>query len=228
MGYRLHAGTYVDTDIFQPPKALKQRKWLKSSMFDESKIAQEMNNLIAARRFNEIIEEAERVIEDYPDSYIGRWWIARAYTLRGDTEAALDWFMEAMKKAEDELQESKISSSIANVYNIRKNWLESLNYTDIALELNPDNVVAVIARSIALMATGDRKGANKLLDQNKGLIKEDYQKACVAAVKRDKQGMLEYLSKAIKENPHNRVTVLYDPDFSLYTRDPEFRALLKG
>jgi tetratricopeptide (TPR) repeat protein len=133
-----------------------------------------------------------------------------------------------MKKAEDELEESKISSSIANVYNIRKDWEESLNYTDIALELNPENVVAIIARSIALMATGERKGANKLLDQNIGLFKNDYQKACVAAVKRDKQKMLEHLSKAIEENPHNKVTVLHDPDFSLYTRDLEFRALLKG
>jgi len=197
-------------------------------MSDESKIAHEMNSLIADRCFTEMIKRAEQVIDEYPESYLGRWWTARAYTLMGDTEVALDWFMEAMKKAEDELQESKISSSIANVYNIRKDWQESLNYTDIALELNPDNVVAIIARSIALMATGDRKGANKLLDQNKGLIKEDYQKACVAAVKRDKPMMLEHLSEAIKENPHNRVTVLCDPDFSLYKRDSEFRALLKG
>ena len=197
-------------------------------MFDESKIAQEMNSLIEERSFNEMIVLADRIMDEYPESYLGRWWTARAYTLMGDTEAALDWFMEAMKKAESELEESKISSSIANVYNIRKNWSESLNYTDVALELNPENVVAIIARSIALMATGERKTANQLLDKNQRLFKEDYQKACVAAVKRDKPKMLEYLSKAIKENPHNKVTILHDPDFNLYTRDPEFRALLKG
>lgn len=201
---------------------------MNSSMFDESKIARKMNAFIAERRFNDMIELAKGIIDERPDSYLGRWWTARAYTLVGDTEAALDWFIEAMKRADDELEESKISSSIANVYNIRKDWRESLNYTDIALELNPKNVVAIIAQSIALMATGDRKGATRLLDQNKGLIKEDYQKACVAAVKRDKQKMLDYIKEAIKENPHNRVTVLYDPDFSLYTRDPEFRALLKA
>jgi tetratricopeptide (TPR) repeat protein len=146
----------------------------------------------------------------------------------GDTEAALDWFMEAMKKADDEFEESKISSSIANVYNIRKDWRESLNYTDIALELNPENVVAIIAQGIALMASGKRKEANKLLVQNMSLFKDDYQKACVAAVKRDKKKMLKNLTKAIKQNPHNRITVLHDPDFSLYTRDPEFRSLLKA
>ena len=224
----MHAITDVDTDIFQPPKALKQGIRFNSTMINKSMITKEMNTLIAERRFDNMIKLAEQIIDEYPDCYLGRWWIARAYTLIGDTDAALDWFMEAMKKAEDKLQESKISSSISNVYNIRKDWRESLNYTDIALALNPENVVAIIARSIALMATGDRKGANKLLDQNKLLFKEDYQKACVAAVKRDKPMMLEHLSEAIKENPHNRVTVLYDPDFSLYKRDPEFRALLKG
>lgn len=197
-------------------------------MFDESKITREMNTLIAERRFNEIIEKAETIIDEYPDSYLGRWWIARAYTLKGETEAALDWLMEAMKKADNELEESKISSSMANIHNIRKEWDESPNFTDIALELNPENVVAIIARSIALMATGKKNTANKLLDQNTRLFKEPYQKACVAAVKRDKQEMLEQLGIAFKQNPHNRVTVLQDPDFSLYTRDPEFRALLKA
>ena len=197
-------------------------------MLDAQKIGTDMNMLIAERRFNDIVKKAEQLIDEYPDSYLGRWWIARAYTLMGDTESALHWFMEAMKKAEDDYEESKISSSMANVYNIRKDWNQSLNYTEIALELNPENVVGVIARSIALMATGNRKEAYKLLDKNTKLYKEDYQKACVAAVKKDKEKMLEYLKKAISENPHNKITVQYDPDFALYHRDPDFRALLKS
>ena len=197
-------------------------------MLDAGKIGTEMNQFIADRRFNEIIGKAERLIEEYPESYLGRWWKARAYTLMGDTESALHWFIEAMKKAEDDREESKISSSMANVYNIRKDWSQSLNYTDIALELNPENVVAVIARSIALMATGNKKEAYQLLEKNPKLYKEDYQKACVAAVKKDKAKMLEYLKKSLTVNPHNRVTVQFDPDFALYQRDSDFRALVKS
>ena len=197
-------------------------------MLDATKIATAMNGLIAERRFKELLERSELLIDEYPESYLGWWWKARACTFLGDNGAALHLFMEAMKRAEDDAEESKISSSIANVYNVLKNWEESLNYTDIALELNPDNVVAIIARSIALIATGKRGEAGKLLEKKKALFKEEYQKACAAAVLKNKKEMLEHLRNAVMENPYNRVTVLYDPDFALYRRDPDFLAVLKA
>lgn len=196
-------------------------------MLDPNQIGTEMNNFIAERRFQDIINRADELIAENPGSYLGFWWKARGLSFVGDTEAALHWFMEAMKRAEDDFEESKISSSMANVYNMMKDWGMSLNYTEIALELNPENVVGVIARSIALMATGQRKEAYRLLDKNTKLYSDDYQRACVAAVKRDKEKMLQYLGKAVKENPHNRITIQYDPDFVLYWRDPGFRALTK-
>ena len=192
---------------------------------DQKAIKGEMNQLIAARDFNGMIEKARGIIDEHPSSYLGRWWMARGLTFMGRTDEALDWLMMAMRKAESDGEESRIASSMANVYNVRKQWEESLKFTAIALELDSRNVVGVIARSIALSATGKRDEASRLLDSNKRLYNDDYQRACVAAVNRDKPSMLGYLRLAVEENPHSKVTVQYDPDFAPYMRDPEFREI---
>jgi tetratricopeptide (TPR) repeat protein len=133
--------------------------------------------------------------------------------------------MMAMRKADSDEEESKIASSMANIYNVRKQWEDSLKFTVIALELDPRNVVGVIARSIALSAMGKRDESSRLLDSNKRLYIDDYQQACVAAVRRDKAKMLEHLRKAVEGSPHSKITVQYDPDFAHYRRDPEFKEI---
>jgi len=192
---------------------------------DMKAITSEMNQLIAKRDFNGMIDKAESIIDEHPSSYLGRWWMARTLTFMGRTDEALDWLMEAMKRADSDEEESKISSSMANVYNVMKQWEDSLNYTAIALELYQSNVVAIIARSIALSAMGKRKEASRLLDSNQRLYVDDYQRACVAAVKRNKTKMLDHLRKAVEGTPHSKVTVQYDPEFAPYRGDPEFREI---
>jgi tetratricopeptide (TPR) repeat protein len=194
-------------------------------LIDQKAIKGEMNQLIEVRDFNGMIEKAGSIIDEHPSSYLGRWWMSRALTFMRRTDEALDWLMMAMRRADSDGEESRIASSMANVYNVRKQWEDSLNYSAISLELDPRNVVGVIARSIALSATGKRNEASRLLDSNKRLYVDDYQRACVAAVKRDKPSMLEYLRNAMEGSPHSKVTVRYDPDFALYRRDPEFREI---
>jgi len=189
-------------------------------------VAKTMNQYIAERKFDAMIEDSEKIIDEYPRSYLGYWWKARSLTFKGDIGGALHWLFESIKRADIEEEESKISSSIANVYNIQKNWDESRNYSEIALTLNPKNVVAIIARSIALSATGGKQEATRLLESNMRLFKEDYQKACVYAVLRDKNKMMKHLGESIVSNPHQKVTVLYDPDFRLYLNDSDFRSLI--
>ena len=193
---------------------------------DMKVISSEMNQLIVKRDFNGMIDKAESLIDEQPSSYLGRWWMARTFTFMGRTEEALEWLMEAMKRADSDEEESKIASSMANVYNVMKRWEDSLNYTAIALELNSRNVVGVIARSIALSAMGKGKEASRLLDSNQRLYVDDYQRACVASVKRKKAKMLEHLRKAVEGKPHSKVTVQFDPDFAPYRGDPEFREII--
>ena len=185
-----------------------------------------MNELIAQRNFNTMIDYAEELIQEIPRSYLGRWWKARALTFQGDTDGAIHWFMEALKNAKSDEEESKIASSIANVFNIRKQWVDSLHYTEIALELNSKNIVGVIARSIALKATGRPLEANRLLDSYERLYKDDYQRACVAAVKKDKGRMYMYLRNVLDDHPHSKISVQFDPDFALYREEKEFKELI--
>jgi tetratricopeptide (TPR) repeat protein len=192
----------------------------------QNQINKRMYELIAQRNFDSMIDYAEELIQKTPRSYLGRWWKARALTFNGNTDGALYWFMEAMKNAVSDEEESKIASSMANIYNVRKQWVDSLNYSSIALELNATNVVGVIAKSIALTATGRTTDANRMLDSYQGLYKDDYQRACVAAVKKDRSKMFKYLRTVLEDHPHNKVTVQFDPDFSLYREDKEFKELI--
>lgn len=197
-------------------------------MLDEVSINQEMNELLKERSFTEMINKAEHVIRRYPKSYLGNWWKAQTLIMTGDTEAALYCFIEALKKANNEKEESKISSSIASMYTIRKDWEQALNYAEISLELNHENLAAIITKSIALLATGKKNQAYHLIENNKHLYKDYFQKASVAAVQKDKKKMLNYLNQAIVNNPHYRVIVQFDPAFSLYRKDSEFQELIKN
>ncbi len=193
---------------------------------DHEEISKLMNQYIEEKRFDAMYDFSETLIQENEENYLGKWWKARALTFLGDTDEALSWFMKGLMNAASDEEESKIMSSIANIYNIRKEWEKALKYTDIALELNPLNVVGVVAKSVALTALGRKRDAQMVLVSNSGLIVTDYQKACVAAIKGDKTRMLEYLEKAVGDNPHVRVSVQYDPEFMPYRRDPDFRKIL--
>jgi len=175
-----------------------------------------------------MIKLAEQLIRKYPNSYLGIWWKAYTLTMLGDTETALRWFIEAIKKANNEKEESEISSSIASMYNIKRDWKQALNYAEISLELNSENVNAIIEKSISLLATAKKSEAYNLLEDNKNLYKDYFQKARVAAIKKNKKKMLNYLNQAIVNNPHYRVIVQFDPAFFLYRRDSEFQELIKN
>jgi tetratricopeptide (TPR) repeat protein len=197
-------------------------------MLDEVSINQEMNELLKVRGFTQMIKLAEQLIRKYPNSYLGMWWKAYTLTMLDDTETALSWFIEAIKKANNEKEESEISNSIASMYNIKRDWKQALNYAEISLELNPENVNATIEKSISLLATGKKSEAYNLLEDNKNLYKDYFQKARVSAIKKNKKKMLNYLHQAIVNNPHYRVIVQFDPAFFLYRRDPELQELIKN
>ena len=187
-----------------------------------------LNNLIWQGDFHSLLMEAEAMVDEEPDNYIGYWWRGRALTLQGRLDEAVKAFYDAVKHADDDLEESRIMASLANVFNVRKEYDMALDYADIALELNSENPVAVLTRGVALAATGDKRKASEHLSSSWGILKDSYERACGYAVTGQKENMLEALREDLAVNPHHRVTVLHDPEFRPYLRSPDFRALLKN
>lgn len=187
-----------------------------------------MNNLIGLGDFHSLLREAEAMVDEGPDNYIGYWWRGRALTLQGRLDEAVKAFYDAVKHADDDHEESRIMASLANVFNVRKEYDLALDYADIALELNSENPVAVLARGVALAATGEKREASEHLSSSWDKLRGSYERACGYAVTGQKTKMLDALRDDLTVNPHHRVIVLHDPEFRPYLRSPDFRALLKN
>jgi len=186
-----------------------------------------LNGLVAEADFEALLAEAGRIVESEPNSFIGYWWMGRALTLMGRLDDAVRAFYESVKRADDELEESRIMASLANVFNAQKKHDVAEEYAEAALELNPGNPVGVLARSVALASTGRRREASELISASWGKLTEGYERACAYAVTGQKSKLLEALREDVAANPHHRVTVLHDPEFRPYLKDPEFRAAIK-
>ena len=187
-----------------------------------------LNHLIEAGDFHSLLMEAEAMVDAEADSYVGYWWRGRALTLQGRLDEAVKAFYDAVKHADDDHEESRIMASLANVFNMRGDYDMGLDYSEVALELDPGNPGAVLARVVALAATGREKEASEHLHSRWGRLRDGYERACGYAVTGQRAKMLEALREDLSINPHHRVTVLHDPEFRPYLRSPELRALLKN
>jgi tetratricopeptide (TPR) repeat protein len=187
-----------------------------------------MNSLIGSSDFASLLREADAVTDAEPDSYIGYWWLGRALTLQGRLDEAVRAFYDSIKHAEDDDEESRIMANLASVFNAKKEYDVALDYSEIALELNPGNPAAVLALGVALAATGNKRAASDHISANWGKLRDGYQRACGYAIMGQKDKMLEVLKEDLVDNPHHRVMALLDPEFRPYIFNHEFRALLKN
>ena len=61
-----------------------------------------LNNLIGLGDFHSLLREAEAMVDEEPDNYIGYWWRGRALTLQGRLDEAVKAFYDAVKHADDD------------------------------------------------------------------------------------------------------------------------------
>jgi tetratricopeptide (TPR) repeat protein len=194
---------------------------------EDAETKAKMNSLIAKGDFDSLLAEAERMIDDQPDSYMGYWWRGRALTLLGGFDDAVRSFYDSVKRADDEAEESRVMASLANVFNVQRKHDMAEEYADASLELNPRNPVGVLARGVALASTGRQREASEFVSAHWGVLGDNYEKACGYALRGQRVESMKALKESISAEPHHRVSALHDPEFRPYHRDPEFRSLTK-
>ena len=72
------------------------------------------------------------------------------------------------------------------------------------------------------------KEAEKILQDILPEIENKYLRACASALLDDKEKMLKELEAAIEEDSGRKVVAKFDPEFTDYREDPDFRKLVYG
>ena len=136
-------------------------------------------------------------------------------------------YSEALKyTAERSKAQDRIFSNRSNAHLIAGNWKEALSDVEKALQIDPEDSVAVLNKCIALKKLGREEEAKDIIQGILPEIEEDYYRACAFAVLGEKKKMLKELEVAIEEDSGKRVDAKFDPDFADYRDDPDFRKLV--
>jgi len=107
---------------------------------------------------------------------------------------------------------------------------EQLKLTERGLSLEPDHILFLNARAIALMRLGEFDRADKdlkrLLQLEEGFSVGQYAAACLAALNRDKALMLSHFKNAVRMNPDWKNFAKEDPDFMAFFEDAEWQEVV--
>ena len=108
------------------------------------------------------------------------------------------------------------------------NWKEALSDAEEALQIQPKDYVILINKCIALKKLDRGEEVETILQDILPEIENKYLCACAFAVLGDKEMMLKELEAAIEEDSRMRVRAKFDPEFTDYREDPDFRKLVYG
>ena len=185
-------------------------------------------NIISKGDFELLLIRAEEMVKAEPNSYLGYWWRGRALSFQGRYDEAVKAFYDSVKHSNTDKEESMIIACIANLFNIKKDYCMALEYSNIALELDPDNPTAILSKGVALIATGMKREASEHISLNWGKLVDGYQRAKGYALTGQKSKMMDALKDDLAKNPHHRIAVYHDPEFRPYLRDPSLRSILSN
>ena len=112
------------------------------------------------KKLDAAVAEFQNLVDKNPTSAVLRFNLGSALLAKGNTEAARAQFLETRKRHKDF---APALLALAELSRARKDYSETLRFTDELLKLNPRLVPARLLRSSALMGTGDFNQARDVL-----------------------------------------------------------------
>jgi len=221
-------------------------------LFYEKALVQNPNDLVVMRniacsyvwigRTKEALQTSEEMIKLNPTESMG--YEFKGYSLHhlGKNKDAFSSYTKALEYASTEPTGPMRDARIRDIIVFRSfdllssgKWKEALSDAEKALEICarahfPSSIFASIAKSMSLKKLGRKEEAKKIIqDVLKSKHGEDarvhYQRAMAFALFGKKTRMLQELDLAIKMDVAYKVTASFNPVFTDYRKDPDFRKL---
>ena len=178
--------------------------------------------------FENALEVSEKMINKAPNNYTGYWLKGCSLRFLGKLKDAIANLNEALKYTTENSRERYfyVIASRSDVFLLDEKWKDALSDAEKASQVDPKNYNAVVNKCIALKKLGRKVEAKKILQGILPEMDDKYYRAAAFAVLGDKKNMFKELKAAIKEDSANRVRAKFDPDFTDYREDPDFRKLV--
>ena len=192
-----------------------------------------MNNMfwsyIRTEQFKDAHEMSERMIKKAPDNPITYWNKGLSFFYFNKIKESIASYNEALKYTTEKSKERAIVlSNRSNSFLLAGNWKEALLDAETALQIMPKEYVILINKCTALKKLDQEGEAETILQDILPEIEDKYLRAGAFATLDDKEKMLEELEAAIEEDSGMRVRAKFDPEFTDYREDPDFRKLVYG
>ena len=178
-------------------------------------------------KFDKALEMSERMIRCAPTNSIGYELKGSSLKFFGRINDSVASFDKCLKYTTEKTEAQRlIIVSKSNALLLAGDWEKALSDAEKALQIGIGDHTALINKCIALNKLGRAEEADSILRENLPIIKDEYLRACAFAVLSDKENMLKELAVAIEGDSRNRVTAKFDPDFTDYRDDLDFRKLV--
>lgn len=184
---------------------------------------------LCTEQFEKAHDMSEKAIKKSPDDFRGYTNKGLSFIHLNKIEDSIASYSEALKYTTEKSEErAVVLIGMSNVFLIAGNWSEALSDAEKALQMQPKNYTSLINKCIALKKLGRGEEAETILQDIVSKTEDGYLRVGAFAVLDDREEMLKELEAAIEEDSGTIVRAKFDPEFTDYREDPDFRKLVWG